>query len=248
MKNSILKIILLSLVLSFYNQACAENQKQSADELFNSAVATLKDVGGIGAFDSRDRRAGFPVSSTKNLSDSQRKEMIQSAISKLEQVIKMDPSIDEAYHYLGVAFVLNSQQLDAIKYFEKAIGVDKPKESSFIFLISLYWKTKKLDAANVSSERFLKEFPDKRITGLQLLGNTNFQQENYLETIKIGNEIVNIRKNDITGHFLLANSYFLIGDIESAEKHYNIILNIDPRMKAQIKKAKEMVAKKSANP
>lgn len=241
-KNFSIVIFIFSLLLvtmPSYTEKDIPSNKEEARCKFLEATKKLNQLGGIASFDSPSKQSPFPHSDIRSLSAEQVNRILKEVITDLKIAIKLDPELNEAYYFLGMAYVRMQDQDNAIKAFEKTIDVEPHREISYIILCNLLWDEKRYEEALEVSSRFLHVFPKKKAAGLSLIGTTYYKKADFDKAIKVGNEIIGLDDKNIEGHLLLGSSYYSLGDKEASESEFKKILEINPQMEIEIKNLKE---------
>ncbi len=202
--------------------------KNEAKLLFADSISILNKIGGIGAFEAFDGRPFFPKNEVVPLTAMQVNQLLMEAIQKLKKAIKLDSSLKEIYHFMGVAYILLKQLDEAIKALEMAINVKPQKKISYSFLCFILWHKQRFDKAHKVAGKFLKQYEEDQITGLKLVGSTFYFQGDYENAIEKGKEIINIDDKDIDGHLLLAKSYHSLGEKKDAANEFEKIIKLNP--------------------
>jgi len=244
MKKIVYINILLIIPIMFpilLSQAKDIKSKQEARALFLNAVSTLAKIGGIGAFEAPQGQAPFPrYRPTNNLTPDQSQQMLDETIRKLIKAFRLDPSLKESHHFLGVAYILANQSNNAIEALTKAIDVIPQKESSYVYLCSVLWSNERFDKAHKVANKFLEKYPDKRLKGLTLIGTTYYHQADYQNAIKTGKKIISIDDQNTAGHLLIANSYYMLGNKDIAENEFRKIIELNPQMAKEVERIKKI--------
>lgn len=241
--------ILLIMVIALQALSEAEKIKTNNEEaktLLTNAVSTLAKIGGIGSFEAPQGQAPFPQNKIEGLSDRERKKMLDEVIQDLRRAIELDASLEEAYHFLGVAYILADMADKAIEALRVAIHVKAQKETSYVYLCSLLWNNKEFDEAHRILERFSKKYPEKRQKWLILKGTTYYHEGRYRDAIEKAEEIIRLEEKNIAGHLLLASANFLLGDQNKADIQFRKIIELNPQMASEIERIKGALEKKRA--
>lgn len=215
-----------------------ESKEEEARVLLLNAVTALTKIGGIGAFEVPQGQVPFPRHRSNALTPDGRKEVLNEAIQNLRKAIELAPSLEETYHFLGVAYILAEENNKAIEAFETAVSMEACKESSYVYLCSLLWSERRFDKAHEIADEFLRKYPERRLQGLILQGTTYYHEGDYQNAIKKGREIIATDDQCIPGHLLLANSYYLLGDKDNAEREFQRIIKLNPEMTKEVERTR----------
>lgn len=245
------KLKTITLIIVFFSSAslsCTGNDisvnKEKARDQFLKATTKLSELGGIASFESPFSQTPFPQSKTKGMTAKQLKGDLDKIITDLKDAIVLDPDLNEAHYFLGVAYTRLQNKDKAIKAFERAIEVEPRRELSYIVLCNLLWSKNEYEKAVRISSIFLEKFPEKKIVGLLLLGTTYYKQGDFKKAVEMGSEIVSLDDKNIAGHILIASSHYFIGNREISEAEFSKVVEIEPQMATEIGKIKEQIKKR----
>jgi len=230
----------LLLLLSIGELILAGEYPKSTRSLFNEAISLLSQTGGVGSFATPP---GTPGRTETPLSSEKVGEVLDKVISNLQTVIELDPSIKEAYFFLGVAFVRKMDRDHAVTALYKAMATEPDREMTYVLLCGMLWDAKRYEDALSVASRLAVQIPQSRITAAILAGKTYYEMGDYGKALEEGLGIIDSDRSHLEGRILVASSYYCLGNYEKADDQIKI-LESDPRIGSQIAEFKNGLKEK----
>jgi len=235
MVNKRIAAVLCSIfvVLVLEGSATANKTPDQARSLFEETILLLNRTGGIANFYPPHGQAPLVGAEANLLPPQEVGKALDTVISNLREVIRLDPSISAAHYFLGVAYLKKMDSDKAISEFYTAIDVEPRRELTYVLLCDLLLYAKKYDAALDVASRMATQFPEKQITPAMLAGQAFFLMGDFQESLDYGTKIIKLDSSQVEGHILAWCSYYCLGDGKAAAEQLKI-LGADPTMSKQI--------------
>jgi tetratricopeptide (TPR) repeat protein len=234
---SVVSTTVVLLLAGLVANATGPTSNEKAGELLKSAVSILQNIGDLGAFEGVEGTSSGAENRPPQ-TPQERKRLLDEAIKELKKAVRIDPSLTDARHFLGVAYTLANRRNDAIDILESAVNGESLRQMTYVVLCGLLWEKhefkKALDVANAFSGRF----PDERELADEMLATAHYHMGDYQKAIEFARKALAIDDRRIAAHLIIGHSYFVQGDRRGAEEEYNKVLRIDPQMKNQIEQMK----------
>jgi tetratricopeptide (TPR) repeat protein len=119
----------------------------------------------------------------------------------------------------GIALQKFGRYEESKEKFQKAIKLDDKNDIGFAHLGTSCYHLKDYDCAINFAQKTLDINPES-IHALDILGQINFDRENYKESIKYFSQVLQNSAKEVENYGKIANAYFLDGDIEKANEYY----------------------------
>jgi tetratricopeptide (TPR) repeat protein len=224
----------LLLLLSIVQLVSVGESSNSAKSFFNEAISLLNQTGGIGSFATPP---GTPGRNENPLPAEKVGDVLDKVIRNLRTVIELDPSIREAYFFLGVAYVRKMDTDQAITAFYKALAVEPDREMTYVLLCGILWDAKRYEDALSVTSRLTAQLPQSKITAAILAGKTYYEMGDFGKALEEGLGIIDSDRSHLEGRILVASSYYCLGNYEKADEQIKL-LESDPRISSQISEFK----------
>ena len=222
----------LVLLLAVVAHASANTGTDEARALFDKAVLLLNRTGGIASFYTLPGLApGRP--NLHFLPPDEVSQALDTVISDLREVIKLDPGIKAAHYFLGVAYLKKMDGDKAIREFYTAINVEPHRELTYMLLCELLWRYKRYQDAIGVVHRYRAELPESKANIATLAGNTHFFMGDYHKALLYGLSIMQMDSSNPEGLALSASSYYCLGNREAADELFKK-LEADPRIRGKV--------------
>jgi tetratricopeptide (TPR) repeat protein len=212
--------------------------KEDARAKFLNATTELKVLCPIASIVSPTRQVDIDQIDTEGLASVDAKEKLRKIIKDLNNALSQDSELKEVYFFLGLAYACSEDVGNGIKMFEKSIAKEPQRDSTYLLLCPLLWDKERYDEALKVASLYLKRFPKEKVNGLRLLGVTYYKMSNFVKAHETGKKLLAIDDKDISGHVLLAVTYFSLGNKNMSEKEFEIVIRLDPKMRGEVEKIK----------
>lgn len=247
------KVILIFLVVfplqgissSIDAQETARANCKDARTIFLKGTSLLVQVGGIASLEVPEGLDPFPKDSTRGMSAKEIEQLVREAVTYLRRSLEIDPSLHEAYYYLGAAYTRILMVDEAIEAFQKSMQFEPDRILTYNLLCTLLLEKGRYGEALKVGHNFLHRFPTKPALGNTLIGMAYYESGDYEQAIKIGKEIVLLDGKNVSGHLLLATSYYMLDRYDESEIEFKKVVEIDPGMAVEIGKIREGLRNKS---
>lgn len=226
-------------------QETVEPSHEDARAIFLKGTSLLIQTGGIASFEVPEGLDPFPKDRTRGMSAKEIEQLVREAVTYLKRSLEIDPSLHEAYYYLGAAYTRILMVDEAIEAFQKSMQFEPDKILTYNLLCGLLLEKGRYRESLKVAHNFLHRFPTKRVLGKTLIGMTYYKSGHYEQAIKIGKEIVLLEGKNINGHLLLATSYYMLDRYNDSDVEFKKVVEIDPRMAIEIGKIKQGLKNKS---
>jgi len=243
MKRNIFFIVFI-LLISSADHAIGNNNKHEANNLMNEACSILQKAGGIGELEVPSGMDPFDPQRGELLNSPQRREQIIQAIQKLKNAVALDDSLPEAYHYLGIAYVLVEEPDKALNAFQTAIEKGIQNKSSFLISLGLCWTVKRYDEANILIEKYKRTFFVSKEEESILYATNYYFKGDYQRSLEYGKRVLEQMPDELNGLIIVANSSYQLGDIKYATEVYDKITDLYPSRKKEIEEMKKNIKPK----
>ena len=154
-------------------------------------------------------------------------ENFKFVVDESNKLIKKYPYNPFFYNLCGLALQKINNVQSAIKYFNKAIDLDKNNIAAINNLANAYKAMSKLDIAETLYLKALKINP-KYIHALTNYGNLKQHIGKFEDSIKLYIKALKINPNQINILFSLASAYQETGDFKKSKEIANKILTTEP--------------------
>jgi tetratricopeptide (TPR) repeat protein len=168
---------------------------------------------------------------------------LEKVISDLHRVIEIDPSIKEAYYFLGVAYLKKADRDEAISAFYRALDAEPDRETTYILLCYLLWDASEYKEALDVTSGYAARFPDSEATAAILTGKTYFYLKDYQKALGYGLRLIQLDRSRWEGPALAAASYYCLGDRQSAAEQFKA-LEANPKSSGDIAQLKKDLKEK----
>ena len=231
-------LFLVITIIVFSNCSGTADDKidKEAKELFLNATSELSKLGGIASFESPRGRTLFTQNQKYPIEPAQYKQLINKIILDLKRSIELDPSVNDAYHFLGVAYIMAEQSDQAIEMLKMAISSDSKRETAFIYLCSLLCDKQEFGEARSVVGGLIETYPKKELEGLLMLASIYYLEGDYRNAIDNAKKVLMIDKQDIPALLIIANSHCLLGNERDAEEEHQKIIKINPQMRTEVER------------
>lgn len=142
---------------------------------------------------------------------------------QLEMILKESDNADpHAYLFLGDLHLFVNQSEALINY-QKAINLDDSVAAAYAGMGYAYYLQDKHDKSVQMYEKALNISPWSQ-SCLNNLGYQYYITKDYQKAIDTYNKLLGINDKYLLSYYMISNSYRLIGDLESAQKYYEVLL------------------------
>ena len=144
---------------------------------------------------------------------------LQTAITKFQQALKIDPKNVYAYSQLGLIYAKKNSFSVAERMFERAVSYDSRDTFSHLWLGIIFIKNEQLDLAFNKFQQILQYEPDNA-DGYYFLGTIySFRREDELAK-QAFEKSRSLNSNDPETHYRLAKAYQRLDYWDVAEKEF----------------------------
>jgi tetratricopeptide (TPR) repeat protein len=153
-------------------------------------------------------------------------EDLDSAEAVYSRAIKVDHTYPDLHTAMGDVYLNNSLHIEAVPFYEKAIGLDSKDENAYVSkLKALYWAKRNLKCVEFGEEAAKLYAESSNIAWLT--GQCNLELGNYEAAIANFKEVVRIDPEDAEAYSNMANTYLLLEDNERAKVFSTKSLELD---------------------
>ena len=136
-----------------------------------------------------------------------KKEKYHDARLVFRKAIKIDPTCETPYYYMGLSYIMNSREKDAITWWEKFVEV-APQKAHLVFpdLKRILFNLGKFEELNTFLGNILKKSPDN-IESMIALVEFYENKGDINKAISVADEYLKSRKHDIKLQISMAKLY-----------------------------------------
>ncbi len=161
----------------------------------------------------------------------------EKGILALNRAVKLDPAYGDAWHYLGLAYLLDKNEEKAIKCFEKALSIESypTPELAAHNLALVYIQRGEIDRAICYEKKALTQnwrYLPSYLTLIKL-----FQKKEDIESaIMWAKKGIEAFPDNVELYFLLGENYLRLGKKQEAKKAFTEVLLLDKQCKTKFAK------------
>ena len=135
------------------------------------------------------------------------------AVFQLEKVISKDPSLRQAFIYLGDAYSHSANYLQAIKSYNRALQFVDEQISKF--------------GQGKRNKQLLTSLPKERIRILNALVRINTELQDYQSAYVASQRLIKLDESVAESHYHAGNACLQLGRIYHAIEHFNKAISLD---------------------
>ena len=154
--------------------------------------------------------------------------------------------LSEALYKLGYSKYSQGEVVSATEYLEEAISYEPNNIQARTYLMRIYYdmgqitkalqqaeEVKRIEPDNREIEWFYRQYQQAEIYGKEayenyVAGYNAYSNRNWFEAIRLFKQAVSLNKDFKEAHYYLALSYYQIGDLEVAIRHFQEAIRLDP--------------------
>lgn len=157
---------------------------------------------------------------TKGLADNYKK-----AAAEFEQALAVDPQFSQAALYLGRAYHALFEEVEAEKFFRRAIEIDPDYLEARASFAGMLLDTNNLDEAARQLNIVVQRDPSNAMSWY-LLSNVLCRKQSYPQAIEAGQKAVQLTPGNAEAHFWLAESLRMSNAFARAKAEYETYLRL----------------------
>ncbi len=209
-----------------------QKQLARADSLYGAIVAldSTTRLAGVVLTEMGKMRFG-QAADTAKVDKQAAAPLYEQAIATFQQRIRLDPSNDEAYYYIGLAYRQLDNVPEAISAMRQAVALAGDKADRHFWLGLLYVQTDSSAQAETEFQRAVELDPgstNNKAIALQRLGYFRLIRKEYGGAIERLEESAGINPRDPATLLWLAQAYQNAGNRAKAAENYRRLLAVDP--------------------